>query len=81
MSQNYGQIKNHRGDTIKASRDSRMLYDAGWRICFSEQRGMFKRVFWIRLSDESREPYTQAQAILIEKEKRINGYYEPSISG
>ena len=70
MPTNYGQIKDHLGNTIKASRDSRMLYDVGWRICYLEKRGMFKRVWWIQLSDESREPYTQAQAVLIEKDKQ-----------
>lgn len=66
--QQYGQIKDHQGNTIAASKASRALYDAGWRICWLERKGMFKRVLWTRLADPERAVFDQAQAVLIQKE-------------
>lgn len=70
-----GQIKDNKGNTIAASRDMRMLYDAGWRIVDIKRRGMFKQVWWYNPADTEPEVMTQAQAVLIEKQlsnKEVN---------
>jgi hypothetical protein len=63
----YGQIKDNRGNTIAASRDMRMLYDAGWCIVDIKHRGMFKQIWWYRLNDPNRDVMPQGQAVIVQK--------------
>lgn len=67
---NYGQINDHQGNSIAASRDMRMLFDAGWRIARIKYRGMMKQVWWYSLRDEKPEAITQGAAVEIEKARK-----------
>lgn len=67
MRKNYGQINDHRGNSIAATRDMRMLYDAGWRIVQIRRRGMYKQVWWYRLNDPNGDVWSQGAAVDIQR--------------
>ena len=51
------------GESVRATRDMRRLWDAGWRVYSDRRRGMFKTRLWYKVSEPHTECVSQAVAL------------------